>query len=156
MNRKMHNQETPLRYDRAGMLGLLDKISRGAGSVYDRVMQGLGRRKSPQAAFFKPPEQAIAQADHNTGAAEEAEQMLAQQQQEANNAHVLDYLHRSQSTGRGGTLEQGRSYPMRQGGQHSPEVNAQLHGECSDAGRRLNECKGDGRTGTHSGRGARL
>lgn len=156
MSRKLHTQETPLRYDRAGMMGLLDKIAKGAGSVYDRVMQGLGRKKSPESAFFKPPAQAMAQADHNVGAAEEAEQLLAQQQQEAANAQVLDYLHRQGSTGAGGTLEQGRSYPIRQGGQHSAETSARLTGECSNAGRRLEECKHSGHQRIGSGRGARL
>lgn len=145
-----------LRYERGGLGGILDKIRKGAGGIYERVMQGLGRRPTPQSPFFHAPETAVAHADNNVAAAEEAGQMLQAQQQAQLNQHVLDYLHRQMSTRPGGTLAQGRSYPMRQGGRHSPEVNAQLHGECSDAGRRLNECKGDGREGTHSGRGARL
>ena len=145
-----------LRYERGGIGGLYDKIKRGAGSIYERVMQGLGRSKTPQSPWFQSPDAAVQQSGSNLAAAEEAGQMLQSQQQAQLNQHVLDYMHRQMSTRPGGTLAQGRSYPMRINGQHSPEVNAQLHGECSNAGRRLNECKGDGRTGTHSGRGARL
>ena len=145
-----------LRYDRAGIAGVIDRIRKGAGSIYERVMQGMGRRPTPQSPFFHSPDTAMEHADNNVAAAEEAGQMLQSQQQSQLNQHVLDYMHRQMSTRPGGTLAQGRSYPMRQGGQHSPETNAKMHGECSDAGRRLNECKDDGRTGTHSGRGARL
>lgn len=145
-----------LRYERGGIGGVIDRIKRGAGSIYERVMQGLGRKPTPKSPWFQSPDAAAQQSGSNLAAAEEAGQMLQSQQQAQLNSHVLDYLHRQMSTRPGGTLEQGRSYPMRINGQHSPEVNAQLHGECSDAGRRLNECKGDGRTGTHSGRGARL
>lgn len=149
-----------LRYELGGVGGLLSKIAKGAGSIYDRIVAGLSRKPAgaapaPQQPFFRAPEAAQAQSDQNLAAAEQAGQMLQQQQQDALNAHVLDFFRRAPQVGTGGTLAQGRTYPMRVGGQHSAETSAQLSGECSDAGRRLEECKHSDHQRTHS-RGERL
>lgn len=145
-----------LRFERGGIGGVIDKIKRGAGSIYERVMQGLGRKPTPKSPWFQSPDAAAQQSGSNLAAAEEAGQMLQSQQQAQLNSHVLDYLHRQMSTRPGGTLEQGRSYPMRINGRHSAETNARMTGECSDAGRRLNECKHSDHERVGSGRGARL
>ena len=149
-----------LRYELGGISGLLSRVAKGAGSVYDAIVSGLRRKpaggvSTPKPAFFKPPEAAHAQSDSNLAAAEQAGAMLQQQQQDALNGHVLDYFRRAPQVGTGGTLAQGRTYPMRIGGQHSAETNSQLSGECSDAGRRLEECKHSDHERTHS-RGERL
>jgi hypothetical protein len=149
-----------LRYEAGGVGGLLSRIAKGAGSIYDAIVAGLRRKPAgtaptPQQPFFRPPEAAHQQSDENLAAAEQAGAILQQQQRDALNAHVLDYLRRSPQTGAGGTLAQGRAYPMRIGGQHSAETSAQLSGECSDAGRRLEECKHSDHQRTHS-RGERL
>lgn len=178
-----------LRYELGGVGGLLSKIAKGAGSIYDRVLSSLNKGSSvpgqrapglgsfqmmpppstapnyyvdqlvrgaqPKQPFFRAPEAAQAQSDQNLAAAEQAGQMLQQQQQDALNAHVLDFFRRAPQVGTGGTLAQGRTYPMRVGGQHSAETSAQLSGECSDAGRRLEECKHSDHQRTHS-RGERL
>jgi hypothetical protein len=130
--------DEPVRYEKGGMpspRSLFEAMRRGA-------------TKSSPSPWFRNPDAAKGQERQN--AVDDAvSQVVAQQQmQQAMNAHVMKYLNNRAQTAPGRTLSEGRNYPMRTNGQHSAETNAQLQGECSDAGRRLNECKGDGRTGS--------
>lgn len=129
----------PVRYDRGGP---------SASAMFNAMRRGAAKSTS-NSPWFKSADAAKRQEVSN--AVEEAATKMAEQQ--ALNQHVLDYFRRAPQVGSGGTLEQGRSYPIRVGGQHSDEVNHQLNGECSDAGRRLNECKDDGRHSKVSSKG---
>lgn len=128
----------PVRFEKGGLptpRSLFDAMRRGA-------------TKASVSPFFRSHDSAKGQERQNAVDAVVSQIAAQQQAQQAMNAHVMKYLNNRAQTAPGRTLSEGRSYPMRQGGQHSSEANAQLHGECSDAGRRLNECKGDGRTGS--------
>lgn len=128
------DQSEPIRFDRGGPT---------AAAMFNAMRRGAA--KSSNSPWFKSADASKRQEVANT--VEEAAQKVAEQQ--AMNDHVLAYFRNRPQVARGATLEQGRTYPVRQmtpdGPRHSAEANASMHGECSDAGRRLNDCKNDGR-----------
>ncbi len=136
------DSEEPIRYERGGMPSPADLFA----------AMRRGATKPGRTPFFQNADSSKTQ--QVTNAVDEAAAKVAMQQ--AMNAHVRDHFRREAQTRAGGTLAQGRSYPMRVGGRHSDEMNSQLNGECSDAGRRLNECKEDGRHSKESSAGMRL
>lgn len=100
-----------------------------------------GAKKSP---WYRNPDAAQSQ-DRQNNVQAAVEQMVAQRQaQAAMNAHVAEAMRMNAQTRPGGTLAQGRAYAPRINGRHSYEQASQLGGECSDAGRRLEECKHSG------------
>ena len=108
------------------------------------AMMSAMRRGVKKTPWYRSPDAAQSQDKQNTVQAT-VEQMVAQRQaQSAMNSHVADYLRMGAQTSRGGTLAQGRAYAPRVNGRHSYEQASQLGGECSDAGRRLEECKHSG------------
>jgi len=127
----MDQSDEPIRYEKGGMPSPADLFA----------AMRRGATKPGRTPFFRSADSS--QTQQFTNAVDEAAAKVAMQQ--AMNAHVNKFLARQPQIAPGGTLSAGRSYPMRQGGQHSDSMNAQLNGECSDAGRRLNECKDDGR-----------
>lgn len=128
----MDLSDEPIRYEKAGMPSSAD--------LFAAMRRGATKPVSAT-PFFRSADSA--KTKEITNGVEEAAAKVAMQQ--AMNAHVNSHFARQPQVGRGGTLETGRSYPIRQGGVHSEQANAQMNGECSDAGRRLSECKDDGR-----------
>lgn len=134
----------PVRYRRATVAD--------ARSMFDAMRRGATKPSTP---WFQTADNAKSTENRQTVEEAAAKAAQAEQFRQEVNAHVLAHLNRKPQVSAGGTLAEGRSYPMRIGGRHSDEVNAQMNGECSDAGRRLNECKDDGRHSKISSRGMR-
>lgn len=124
-------------------LDVLLRYERGSFPSPAAMMTAMrrGAKKSP---WYRNPDAAQVQDQQNT-VQTAVEQMVAQRQaQQLMNAHVAESLRMNAQTRPGGTLAQGRAYAPRINGRHSYEQASQLGGECSDAGRRLEECKHSG------------